>query len=191
MIKVNQKTSYEGAVLCTREENYYDDSDFYAVVWDEEDSSLKKVYYASTSHYTYENVAEVDATPEVKAKAREWLFKWAMEQLRKADKEKAERPEVGKMVKVVKGRKVKLGTTGKMFWAGTDRWGKLKVGVATSEKKENGRYVDVVWTWVDNVEVINPESYRTPEEELVKRAEHVAQNEMFYLPFLKKGMVWL
>ena len=35
------EVSYEGAVLSTGEVNGYDDSDFYAVVWDEASGSIK------------------------------------------------------------------------------------------------------------------------------------------------------
>lgn len=62
-------TSYEGCVLSTGEHNYYDDSDFYAMVWDEPTQSVKKVIYATTRGWTYHNGAKVDATEENRAKA--------------------------------------------------------------------------------------------------------------------------
>jgi len=63
---------YKGAVLATREKNYYDDSDFYAVVWDEESQRVKSVNYAST-RYGGGGDATVDATPEVLEKAKAFL----------------------------------------------------------------------------------------------------------------------
>lgn len=62
-----------------------------------------------------------------------------------------------KTVKVVKGRKVPKGTTGKCFWIGVtsyakyaDPWG-LYDSVRVGIKDEDG---EVYWTAADNVEVI-------------------------------------
>ena len=63
------ETTYEGAVLSTGERNFRDDSDFYAKVWDETTGTVKTVEYATTRGWTYANSADVDATPEVRAKA--------------------------------------------------------------------------------------------------------------------------
>lgn len=54
------------------------------------------------------------------------------EQLR-AERE-ARTIRIGKRVKVVRGRKVPVGTTGEVFWMGNNGWGET-VGVATSDKK--------------------------------------------------------
>jgi hypothetical protein len=62
-------TSYEGCVLRTGEHNWYDDSDFYAMVWDEPTHSVKKITYATTRGWTYHNGAVVDATEDNRAKA--------------------------------------------------------------------------------------------------------------------------
>lgn len=57
-------------------------------------------------------------------------------------------------VRVVKGRKVPVGTEGRVVWVGNGNWG-LRVGVATSEERDaNGRYKDVVWTAASNCEVV-------------------------------------
>jgi hypothetical protein len=62
-------TSYEGCVLRLGEHNGYDDSDFYAMVWDEPTNSVKKITYATTRGWTYHNGAKVDATEDNRAKA--------------------------------------------------------------------------------------------------------------------------
>ncbi|QDN94948.1 hypothetical protein FNV58_01050 (plasmid) [Streptomyces sp. RLB1-9] len=61
--------TYEGAVLRLRERNGYDDSDFYALVWDEEQQRVREIQYATTRGWTYHNGASIDATHEVIAKA--------------------------------------------------------------------------------------------------------------------------
>jgi len=66
------ETTYEGMVLRLGEHNWYDDSDFYAMVWDEETQSVKKVTYATTRGWTYHNGAKVDASEEIRAKAVAW-----------------------------------------------------------------------------------------------------------------------
>lgn len=65
--------TYEGAVLATRERNGYHDSDFYAVVWDEEAGRLTTVEYGTT-RFPSCGSAEVDATDEVIEKARAWTL---------------------------------------------------------------------------------------------------------------------
>jgi hypothetical protein len=61
--------TYEGAVLRLRERNGYDDSDFYALVWDEEQQATREIQYATTRGWTYHNGASIDATREVIEKA--------------------------------------------------------------------------------------------------------------------------
>lgn len=114
--------THVGLVLSTGEVNGYDDSDFFAVVWDTVKAEPARVTYASTRGWTYPNGATVDATPEV-------LEAYAAHQTRKAaearvyrEAERAKLPEVGKVVKVVKGRKVPIGTVAQVFWTGPDTY---------------------------------------------------------------------
>lgn len=111
------KTSFAGCVLGEYERNGRDDSDFYAIVWDEDKREVRSFEYNST-RYAGGGSATVDATPEVIAKSREFyrprirslFLSRAMadaKQLRKDDH-----------VVVVKGRKVPKGTTGIVFWIG-------------------------------------------------------------------------
>jgi len=64
------QVSYSGMVLDIYEVNGSFDSDFYAIVWDEEAGRTRTIEYASTRGWTYHNGASVDATAEVQAKAR-------------------------------------------------------------------------------------------------------------------------
>lgn len=79
----------------------------------------------------------------------------------------AKTPRKGKMVEVVRGRKVPVGTRGIIFWMqemtfsprfnngyrkGPDT---VKIGIALDDQKDaKGRYTNVVWTYQANVEVV-------------------------------------
>lgn len=103
-------TTYVGAVIDVYERNMYDDSDFYAVVWDEPSQSVKTIEYATTRGWCYPNGATVDATPEVLAKFRTYCAARILEASLAQYKRHANRPAVGDTVMVVRGRKVPLGT---------------------------------------------------------------------------------
>lgn len=62
--------TYKGCVIALREHNGYDDSDFFAEVYDESTGTFKEICYASTRYYCTAT-ATVDATEEVKAKYRD------------------------------------------------------------------------------------------------------------------------
>lgn len=66
-------------------------------------------------------------------------------------------------MRVVKGNKVAIGTEGVIFWLGNtqkygpSRWAKTvtKIGIALDDTKDaRGRYANVVWTYIQNVEVV-------------------------------------
>lgn len=69
----NQEVTYDGMVLDTFERNMYDDSDFYAIVWDEAEGKLKSVEYATTRGWTYHNRAVVDADEALREVVRAYL----------------------------------------------------------------------------------------------------------------------
>lgn len=166
------EVSYEGAVITTRERNYHDDSDFYAIVWDEAAGVVKSVDYATTRAWTYGNSATADITPENEAKAHAYLATLAFGALKAADEAAAATPAKGKWVKVVRGRKVPKGTEGTVIWYGAGKaysWYDAKYG---PPKRVGLKTADgtVHWTAASNVEVLDPASYRTPEETLRARA---------------------
>ena len=147
------KTSHVGLVLSTGEVNGYDDSDFFATVWNPATGTTGRVTYASTRGWTYHNSATVDATPEVVAAYNAW--KAASDAALRAERaaRMAAVPDVGKFVKVVSGRKVPVGTEGRVFWFGPDKFardygygfaldtrssvelGKFRVGIETAKGK--------------------------------------------------------
>ncbi len=139
--------SHEGLVVARREANFWDDSDFYAVVW--EDGKSREIQYGTTRAWTYNSSAVVDASPEVKAayEAAETEARVAYaEYLERLETERlAGLPTKGKTVKVVKGRKIPVGTVGTVFWYGDGQWG-WRVGLEFEGKRE--------FTAADNVEVL-------------------------------------
>lgn len=57
-----------GMVVYTGEYNGHDDSDFYAIYYDEKEDTFKRCEYATTRFWSYPNSASVDATPEIQEK---------------------------------------------------------------------------------------------------------------------------
>ena len=58
------KECFKGCVLALREHNGFDDSDYYALVYDKEKDSFYEVEYATT-RFACSSYAVVDATPEI------------------------------------------------------------------------------------------------------------------------------
>lgn len=148
-------------------------ADLYMVdVWSPEKSVEKGIPVSSVclrnsecNHPSKRILAEVDATPEVMAQWKNWVEEREREHqevLARLDRERLEAAglrekntvRLGKVVKIVKGRKVPLGTQGLVFWMGKDGWGKDKVGIATTDRREKGRYMDVVWAAASNCQVV-------------------------------------
>lgn len=103
---------YDGAVLDVYERNGYQDSDFFAIVWDEESQSVKDVEYATTRGWTYLNGANVDATDEVKAKAAAYWRARHRQSVKLGAKREADGIRVGVRARVVRGRKAPKGFEG-------------------------------------------------------------------------------
>jgi hypothetical protein len=60
----------------------------------------------------------------------------------------------GQTYKVVRGRKVPHGTTGKVFWFGDKGWG-MSVGLSITDRKDtHGRNLDVVFVALKNLEYV-------------------------------------
>jgi hypothetical protein len=139
--------THHGLCIHEREQNGYNDSDFFMVVWNEEQNKPECIEFASTRGWSYPCYASrPDARPEI-------MVKW--EAFNQAREEKARQahldamarmPGKGKTLKVVKGRKVAIGTTGVCIWSGNGAYGK-RVGI-----KDNSGLVH--WTAMSNVEVV-------------------------------------
>lgn len=119
------ETTYVGRVLATGERNGYDDSDFTVTVWEgpADETGVPRTFdYASTRGWTYPNGAAVDATPDIRAAYDAHLERAAAARRKSIADAEAKIPKPGRTVKVVKGRKVKIGTVAEVFWAGPDKF---------------------------------------------------------------------
>lgn len=149
------ETLYTGRVIRTGERNGYDDSDFYAVVMDD-NGDFVEVVTGSTRWYGHDKVV-IDATPEVREAYRAHLAAKQAAADEAAALREAARLERGVRVRVVKGRKVPKGTEGTVVWIGVDQYGsrygttKYRIGIRPDGDGE------AVFTAGSNVVVLHPE----------------------------------
>lgn len=108
---------YEGCVLDWYEHNGYDDSDWYAICWNEEKQTIDKVLF-DTTRCACSGRAEIDATPEVLRKVYHY-WKTLGKSLfdGRTNRMQAMKIHVGDTVRVIAGRKFKKGSVGKVFGA--------------------------------------------------------------------------
>lgn len=149
-IRGTYETLYEGCVITWYEVNGYHDSDWYAEVWDEKTQSVQHFMFMTTRAPVYGR-AEVDITPENLRKVYRYYFRLVRRAFDEANMERATTPEKGKRVRVVKGRKVPIGTEGVVFWIGDGKWG-TRAGIQTDEGER-------VFVPVEYLEVLEPEKY--------------------------------
>jgi hypothetical protein len=132
----------------------------YATVWDAaEGKFLVRVVSNSefSGHYN-STIVTIDATPEV-------LELWAVAERGKAYAERLRAEEqaywadfqrkatiaIGKRVRVVRGRKIPVGTEGTVFWLRDGR-----IGARTSDRRDaRGQWTDVAWVDARNCAVVN------------------------------------
>ncbi len=185
---IETKETYVGRVLETYEENGYNDSDFYAIVWDDETNSLIHKQFATTRFYSNGYGATIDATPEIIEKAtaeRKNLFlKSAIE----ADEETAKTVAKGKMVEINRGRKNR-GIIGEVFWVGNpDKFSYYakehrSIGIKLDdERDDNGKFKNIVFAYDYNCDVINFESQLTDTKELEEIATNKANSYSYSYP---------
>lgn len=131
---------YKGAVLDTYEVNGYDDSDWYAIVWDDEKKIVRTVEY-DTTRAAAMGKAWVDATPYAQNQARQYAAQMIWDNLVQDHKV------------VAPGKAVKSLTTR----------GKAKGAVGTVVRFENSKF-DSAWaaryspTKVAVVQVTDPKN---------------------------------
>lgn len=143
---------YVGAVLALREANYYDDSDFYAYVWDGE--RIAEVCY-NTTRAGMDGRATVDATDAVKDAANGYIVRECRRILRIDDAERAkDAVVVGREVTINRGRKYPKGTTGivKRVWERRSAYGTWHQGYRLLLATPTGD----IWVDADNVDVTDP-----------------------------------
>ena len=177
-----------GKVLETYEENGYNDSDFYAVVWDDEQNCLLHKQYSTTRFYSNGYGAKVDATQQVIAKATAERKARFLESAMEADEETAKKVAKGKMVEINRGRKNR-GVIGEVFWVGNAEkfsyYAKehRSVGIKlNNEKDDNGKFKNVVFAYDYNCDVVNYESHLTDKKHLEEIATNKANSYSYSYP---------
>jgi hypothetical protein len=156
--------THQGLCLQEFERNGYHDSDFYMVVWNPATKTPETIEFATTRGWTYPCFgSSVDATPEVIAEYEAYLAEQRKKAELASDKEQARQPKFGRTVKVVKGRKVPVGTTGEICWIGKNQFGGAYSKVTT---RVGIRLLDGTKVFTDfaNCEIVNPEQYETLKE---------------------------
>lgn len=112
---------YAGCVLDWYEHNGHDDSDWYAICWNEEKQTIDEVLFDTTRCGGCGH-AEIDATPEVLRKVyRYWKRIGRTMFDNSTNPRQAKKPHIGDTVRIIAGRKIKKGTECKVFWAGSCR----------------------------------------------------------------------
>jgi hypothetical protein len=194
--KIWRIEKYVGATFCTRERNWSDDSDFYAVCWDEKSGCMIEEEY-DTTRFGGGGWANVDATDEVKVKAAKWLEGWleatAWEEYEQSKnyirKDKQVRLVTGRPKFQDTGEKVALGTLGTVVWYGEgrdfSRYGHGLIPMRALVVKAGG---ESFWTNARNLDVVNPDQYLPTREEVVARCHNIVlkvlqSNSGWHIPF--------
>lgn len=177
IITYEGKRTHEGCVLRTWERNGAWDSDFYASVVNLENGTLEDIEY-DTTRFGGGGNAVVDLT-EVNWRTylRKSFHRVVAESIR-ADQQLSREVDKGKRVRVIKGRKVPHGTEGVVFWIGSVNYDPYKR--IYNETKRIGFKADdgkVYWTDVHNVEVVDPLSYQTSPQVIVKALKAARSNQ--------------
>jgi len=172
-----KEEKYAGCVLNMYEHNGAWDSDYYAVVWDDDSKSVKEVCYDTTRFPSNGSYAEIDCSDATIRKTYRYFFNKARQMFDENVNESFAK-EVFKndKVVVVKGRKIPKGTIGRVFWVGLsyNRYSHCKekrVGI----ELENG---DKVFVPYDYVEVIGWESRILTGKNRIQKIRNMAENEM-------------
>jgi hypothetical protein len=160
--------THQGLCLREFERNGYNDSDFYMVVWNPATKTPETIEFATTRGWSYPCFgSKVDATPEVIAEYEAYLEKQRKAAELAQDKEQARQPKFGRTVKVVKGRKVPVGTTGEICWVGVNQFAHQSYYAPSKKSLRVGiRLLDGTKVFTDfaNCEIVNPQQYETLKE---------------------------
>lgn len=109
---------YDGCVINWYERNGYNDSDWYAVVWDEQSQSVIEINY-DTTRAGGGGRCEIDATDEVLRKVYRFYANQGRTHFDNVTNiRQAKEVTKGTLVRVIKGRKIPQGSSGVCFWVG-------------------------------------------------------------------------
>jgi hypothetical protein len=161
-VAIDGVEKYKGAVLAMYERNGYHDSDFFAVVWNQDSQSVIGVEYGTT-RFGNGGYADVDATPEVIDLAKQYkkTVETRHENQLQALRNKLMAPGITVQVKLSRGKNKHLdGSLGTVFWVGNG-YAKhsIRVGVEVSGERifvdsknllaiEDGKAVERNWEMV-------------------------------------------
>jgi len=191
---------YDGLVLCDRERNYHDDSDFYAVIWNPTSRQCEIIEYATT-RFGGGGFCQIDATDEVKAAAREYLAAQLIDRLARDEERRASYVEKGRVVRFTRdyrprkgawaGHTISAGTLARVIWEGFNRYDprprkSKRYGVKLLDAPEDA---EPLWIGQGVVEVADPTAYMPPREEIEAAARRAAERDAFYLLFTDPQMV--
>lgn len=110
--------THVGLCLEDRERNGRDDSDWDMLVWNDEAGSADWIEFGSTRGWSYPCMgSKPDATPEVRAKYEAYRARVEAESRAYWNGINERCPGKGKRLRVVKGRKVAVGTEGVCMWS--------------------------------------------------------------------------
>ena len=186
MIQIGEKQIYQNAVIHTYEVNNCHDSDFYAVVWDEETQMVKNVEY-DTTRFASVGYAKVDITHENRTKAKTYLAKIYMEKENEKIAQESVIPKESKEVEIVNVKRGKLipylGKKGKVTRAHTTLSYQYRnwKGAHPSSHYETIYRIEGVDAWIPEkkLKVVHPEQYAKPislEKALDESPSHLISN---------------
>lgn len=151
----DSQVTYEGKVLQTWENNGYDDSDFVAAVWSDEKQAVTTVTYGTTRAWTYHNNAVVDATDDVRDKARKFIADKAYERNVNHAERDHENPTVGKTVRSLTTRGKNKNAVGTVVARETNPYGTYyKNGYNRADAIYNQRVSVQIWGEFVNNEIV-------------------------------------
>jgi hypothetical protein len=129
----------------TGEVNGYDDSDFTALVWDEDVQATVTITYGTTRYWTYHNYAVADATPDVIEKALAFYRKQCAAFWISDAHHEAAKVRHGVVVRSLTLRGKNVGVVGTVRWIGRGRhYGQgARVGVKV-DGEDKLRYLDTL-----------------------------------------------
>ncbi len=183
-------SSYIGATLTDREENWHDDSDFYAIVWDEAEQTTRRVEWGTTRFAMTGCSCRCDATPEVQALAQQATADKLFGLIKQGQERKARRVEKGRYV-VTKGAKrrakniIPNGVRGDVVKVDT-----FKTGYSEWTRQTRALvWVDEgvqFWIDVDRLEVVEPLWYMHDDTEIRRQA--VQSSTQYHYPFASSAV---
>jgi hypothetical protein len=177
--------TYEGCVLGEYERNMSDDSDFYAVVWDEEAKCVSHEEWGST-RFACSSGCVVDATEETKMKAYRYCLSWATQEALNISAAEAHRFQIGKEVRVIKAVKrasdfrnnVPQGMTGIITQVQDGDYG-MRIQFVDADVNAGiaeDRFKHYHWVSAGNLEIVNPANYMIDWSEAVQHGQSVADS---------------